>query len=344
VTTSEQAPRPSLGITELVRRCTDLALGGLGLLTSASVGAVQGLVPPSPDQREVAVTGPLGDVVETVPGALLGVGYAAQRILLGLVGGVEITTVRVASTVGHLSIVRIALADTEQVLRRLQQQGQTAQARNEALAADFARGLAPVAAEQVVTQLDVAQIVRALPLDEIIAEIDLDAIIARLDLDAMLARLDLDALLDRIDANKLLGKIDIDELMQRVDLEHLVARIDVNAIVQRVDLDAVMDEIDLDALMDDVDIGKLVDRVDVNAVVQRVDLAPIALEVLDVVDIGGIVRESTGSVTGDIVDGGRVSAMRIDGFVARLTDRLILRRKPRVLELPEAAGEEDRAG
>jgi hypothetical protein len=344
VTASEPAPPPRLGFTELVRRCTELALGGLGLLTAASVGAVQRFAPPAPGQREVAVTGPMAEVVETLPGALLGLGYAAQRTLLGVVGGVEITTVRVASVFGRISVVRMALTDAEQVLRRLQEQGHEAQARNEAIAAGFARGLTPVATERVISELDVAQIVRALPLDDIIAEIDLDAVIAHLDLDAMLERLDLDAVLERVDANKLLEKIDLDDLMQRIDLERLMARIDVNTIVQRVDLDAVMEKIDLNALMDEVDIGKLVDRVDVNVVVQRVDLAPIAQEVLEVVDIGGIIRESTGSVTNDLVDGARVSAMRVDGFVARLADRLILRRKERVLELPDAPAEENRAG
>ena len=51
----------------------------------------------------------------------------------------------------------------------------------------------------------------------------------------------------------------------------------------------------------------------------------IVSEVLDEIDIGAIVRESTGSITGDAVDGARVTAMRLDTFVGRVADRVLLR-------------------
>ncbi len=59
--------------------------------------------------------------------------------------------------------------------------------------------------------------------------------------------------------------------------------------------------------------------------------------ILDEVDIGGIVRDSTGSITTDAVDGARVGAMKLDSFVARLADRALLRgdthrNPPRVAE------------
>jgi hypothetical protein len=57
-------------------------------------------------------------------------------------------------------------------------------------------------------------------------------------------------------------------------------------------------------------------------------------EIMEVVDIGAIVRQSTGSITGDAVDGGRVTAMRFDGFVDRVVDRILFRRKGRSLDVP----------
>jgi hypothetical protein len=66
-------------------------------------------------------------------------------------------------------------------------------------------------------------------------------------------------------------------------------------------------------------------RVDVAALLDRIDLSSIVGEVLDEVDIGSIVRESTGSITGDAVDGARVTAMRVDTFVGRVADRILLR-------------------
>jgi hypothetical protein len=46
------------------------------------------------------------------------------------------------------------------------------------------------------------------------------------------------------------------------------------------------------------------------------------------------VRQSTGSITGDAIDGGRVTAMRLDGFVDRVVDRILLRRRGRRIDVP----------
>ncbi len=54
-------------------------------------------------------------------------------------------------------------------------------------------------------------------------------------------------------------------------------------------------------------------------------MKPIVDRVLADVDVGGIVRESTGSITSDAVDGARISAMRLDNFVGRVADRVLLR-------------------
>lgn len=105
----------------------------------------------------------------------------------------------------------------------------------------------------------------------------------------------------------------------------VLERIDINGVLDQVDIDRLLNQVDIDHLLDRIDIDRLMSRVDVEALLQRVELGPIVTDVLDEVDIGGIVRESTGSITGDAVDSARVTAMRLDGFVGRIADRLLLR-------------------
>jgi hypothetical protein len=87
----------------------------------------------------------------------------------------------------------------------------------------------------------------------------------------------------------------------------------------------------VEKIIDRVDINAIVGRVDMQGIMGKVDIAPMAQDIIATVDIGAIVRESTGSITGDMVDGGRLTAMRVDGFVDRVTDRILFRRKARNL-------------
>jgi hypothetical protein len=125
--------------------------------------------------------------------------------------------------------------------------------------------------------------------------------------DAMIERVDIGAIVQRVPLSEILGAVDIDALLEQVDLDAILAHVDVDGLIQRVDVDGLMT------------------RVDVAALLNRIDLASIVGEVLDEVDIGSIVRESTGSITGDAVDGARVTAMRVDTFVGRVADRVLLR-------------------
>jgi hypothetical protein len=99
------------------------------------------------------------------------------------------------------------------------------------------------------------------------------------------------------------------------------------AIVERLDLAGIVSAIPIDLIMEQIDVDAIVARVDVNRIMERVDIAPMASEVLDTVDIGQIVRESTGTVTGDIVDSARVQSMQLDTFVNRIVDTILLRRR-----------------
>ena len=126
-------------------------------------------------------------------------------------------------------------------------------------------------------------------------------------------------------ADAVVERVNVAAVVQRVPLAEIVGAIDVDALLEQVDLDAILAHVDVGALLDRIDVDALMARVDVAALLDRIDLTSIVAEVLDEVDIGSIVRESTGSITNDAVDGARVTAMRIDTFVGRVADRVLLR-------------------
>lgn len=97
------------------------------------------------------------------------------------------------------------------------------------------------------------------------------------------------------------------------------------AVVAQIDVDAILRRIDIDAIVRRVDVNELVARVDIDALLAKTDLTPVVERVLDDVDIGAIVVESTGSITGGVVDSVRVQAIAADGFVARIVDFSLLR-------------------
>jgi hypothetical protein len=126
----------------------------------------------------------------------------------------------------------------------------------------------------------------------------------------------------------LLGSVEA--LTSRVAAEVVQAvmtQLDVNAILERVDVDALLERVDVDRLLDQVDVDRLLERVDVDRIVSRVQLTPIVAEVLDEIDIGSIVMESTGSITGGVVDSVRVQAIDADERIERLLDAVFFRRR-----------------
>jgi len=137
--------------------------------------------------------------------------------------------------------------------------------------------------------------------------IDVDGVVARVDLDQVVARIDLDQIVDRINPNQIATRIDLDEIVDRVDVDAIAQRIDLDAIVQRVDLDAI------------------VARVDIDAILARIDLAGLTEEVIDEVDLGEIIRESSSTMASETVDALRVQGMRVDGLVSRMVDRILQR-------------------
>jgi hypothetical protein len=118
----------------------------------------------------------------------------------------------------------------------------------------------------------------------------------------------------------------------------VVERIDVNALLARVDVDALVARIDVDRILDSIDPNRVLDRVDVDELVERVDMAAVAREALEGIDLGDMIQESTASIATDTLEAIRVQAMRADDLLARIVDRLLLRRRPRDTALARRAG------
>lgn len=121
----------------------------------------------------------------------------------------------------------------------------------------------------------------------------------------------LSAVLDRMVATivaALLDRIDLTRMVrERVDLNEVVAAVDLDKAVERLDLNAVLARLDLDALID------------------RIDLAGLAEGVIAEVDLSEIIRQSTGSVASDTVQGVRMQSISGDEAVGRAMGRLRLR-------------------
>ncbi|MSO36623.1 MAG: hypothetical protein EXQ69_00055 [Acidimicrobiia bacterium] len=289
-----------LGVTNLVRRITDLCLGALSVAAIASVDAIERFVPAEPGEESHSSP----TIFSYLPGALIGFGVATQRQLLRATSAGERVAVTMSSLAARAPLIGVPLRDVEGYLAHWADRGEAEQIRSRALLAEFVRRLAPEVATAVVEKLDLAELVEQMPMDAIVASLDIDALLVHVDVDAIVARVDIPALLDRVD---------------------------VDAIVARVDIPALLDRVDIDAI---------VGRVDVSAIVDRLDLGPVVTGVLDQVDIGAIVRESTGSITGGIVNGGRVTAMKVDVFVARVSDKVLFRKKARDLSLFQETSDE----
>ena len=177
----------------------------------------------------------------------------------------------------------------------------------------------------------VVEMLRRLDLAELLlAYVDLDRVVAGVDLDAAAARLDVPAVLDRIDLDDVVRRVDVAAVVDRVDVEPVVARVDLDAAARRLDVDAVLARLDLTAIV--------LERVDLDAVLaailDRLDLVALAAEVIDGVDLPEIIRESTGSMASDTVQGVRMQAIGADEAVGRAVDRFLLRRSGRSTQAP----------
>src|SRR5512132_1117999 len=126
-----------------------------------------------------------------------------------------------------------------------------------------------------------------------------------------------------------LDEINLDEVVARVDLDQVVARIDLDAIVERIDVGAIVERVDVGAIVEQVDVDAIAGRIDLDAVASRIDLAGLTEQVIDEVDLGEIIRESSSTMASETVDALRVQGMRVDGLVSRVVDRILFRQGER---------------
>jgi hypothetical protein len=242
------------------------------------------------------------DVPRLLAAAAFGLAVEAQRRSLGAVATVAgrvgwplraLARPAVAVTRGSVAVARHHLDLDGWAARGLAEQRRAREA--------AARALRALIAALVAVVLD---------------EIDLDEVVARVDLDQVVARIDLDRIVGRIDLNQIAGRIDLNQIAGRIDLDEIVDRVDVDAIAKRIDLDAIVQRINLDGI---------VARVDIDAILSRVDLPGLTEQVIDEVDLGEIIRESSSTMASETVDALRVQGMRVDGLVSRIVDRILQR-------------------
>ncbi len=160
--------------------------------------------------------------------------------------------------------------------------------------------LVPMVLTEVLRRVDVTELV--------LRHLDVDQIVTAADLDEAAARLDVGRVLDRVDVDEVVRRVDVDVVAQRLDLDTFLARRDLTALV--------LGHVDLDVL--------------VAACLEHLDLVALAEQVIDGVDLPGIIRESTGTMASDTVRGARMQGIAADEAVGRAVDRLLLRRSRRV--------------
>jgi len=91
-------------------------------------------------------------------------------------------------------------------------------------------------------------------------------------------------------------------------------------------VDRVLDEMDLNALVRErLDIDAIAADLDIDAVIDRVDLIALADRVIEGVDLPAIIRESTNSMTAEVMTDVRTQGERADDMVAGIVDRVLRR-------------------
>ncbi len=99
-------------------------------------------------------------------------------------------------------------------------------------------------------------------------------------------------------------------------------RVGIAAITKVAEL--VIEQLDLTALVrESVDIDAIVTDVDIDAIIARIDLIGLADQIIDGVDLASIIRESTGSVTTEVMTDVRSQTARADDMISGFVDRML---------------------
>jgi hypothetical protein len=155
-----------------------------------------------------------------------------------------------------------------------------------------------------------------------------ESVVSRLDLTGLVAHhVDLDEVARGLDLEAVIERIDLDAIVRGIDLDSAVEGVDLEAIVRRIDLDGAVARVDLDAAVRGVDIDAIAGRLDLDAVIERIDLVRIVQEVIDEVDLPGIIRDSTGSMASEAVRSARMTGISADDALSRGLERRLFRRR-----------------
>jgi hypothetical protein len=273
------------------------------------------------DEQHVPLRPPRRSGVEAY-GNAVGDAVDGAFAVLAVSGALARYAAEVAATGRRRVLARLPLAGQARGLRRALY-GPTAQLL--AHPASAAVRAVSVAADQVVPEL-VRAVLARLDVPALVREyVDIDRLAAMLDVDTVVARVDLDAVLERVDLDAVVARVDLDAVVARLDLDRIVDKVDVSRVIDKVDLDQVVSRVDLDRAVDRVDLDRAVDRVDIDRVLSRTDLAGLARYVVAEIDLPGLLRASTGSVTTEVVRSVRDQGADADRAVERVVDRLLRR-------------------
>jgi hypothetical protein len=321
VTPLRLAPPASPELAELLERGFEISLGIASLAAAALTEAIAGTIrrqPEPPHDPSERGTPPL---LPMIAGA--GMGLAIETGRLG---------VRAAGAVGRSLTPWVSFATSPRFVRsRLERSRERAvefdgrwreeQRVDEEAGDTFLRAVVPQVVDAALDQLDLTEIVLArVDLGRVVDAVDVDRLLDRLDLNAIASRLDLDRLVEGVDLNRVVARVDINGIVDRIDLQAIVDRVDVNAVAAKLDLDAVVARMDVEAIVRRIDLVAIA-----NEVIQRLDLASIAEGVIEEIDLPKIVRESTGTMANETVEGIRAQSMSADRAVSRVVDRLLRR-------------------
>jgi hypothetical protein len=286
----------------------------------------------------------------------LALGLTGRAVGVTFAMGRRVTAMTRAAAPAFRPLVRVAeqLPEPwrqEKWLQRVNREGAAyRQAMPNALAAVLDL-LVPVVVDEVVSRARLTDVVlRYVDLDRIVAAVDLNRAVSKVDVNQVVAMVDLDSAVHRVDIDAVVSQVDLDAIVDRIDVDAIVSRVDVDAIVSRVDVDAIAGRLDVDQVLDRMDLTSVVlTRVDLDALVTailgHIDMIGLAEEIIDGVDLSEIIRESTGTMASDTVQGVRMQGILADDAISHAMDRLLLRRRRRGTEAPSeqpvpgAAGE-----
>ncbi|HEX6326220.1 MAG TPA: hypothetical protein VFZ72_06590 [Jiangellaceae bacterium] len=88
-------------------------------------------------------------------------------------------------------------------------------------------------------------------------------------------------------------------------------------------------------IIDEIDFDAVLARVDIDAVLGGIDVSALARRVLDEIDLGQLVRESSTTMAAETADAVRARSMRADRALNRLVDHVLRRSEQRQTSLTE---------